>query len=328
MLEEYEKSLIANEAYLERIMQILDNIKLSKLIRTIDGKSILQISDGEETLNIYSKGNCFCINLDGTNFNSIIGCCDSYYLYKNEKLGIDYKLNELVLGDNATKRTIQAKLKNYNRNTSYIDDMGELLLIYSSQEIGDEPNYTVYDKNLINLNNNELSQFIVAKREKQNEDENEVKDETNSEEKPKLPRNVEDFDYSSFEEEENLDQIGENQTGENQIGDIYGEDIDELEQIEAIQDGDDIDEEGFYEMIAREQIEDLERYYKNFVALIDEEKTDGLEKMQILQGLDAVLTQEDDDFFCITESIDRIFATYEAEIAKLTPQREASDIEK
>ena len=44
MLEEYEKSEIVNNAYMRRIMQVLENIKETKKIISKQNKFILQIT--------------------------------------------------------------------------------------------------------------------------------------------------------------------------------------------------------------------------------------------------------------------------------------------
>lgn len=101
MLEEYEKSEIVNNAYMRRIMQVLENIKETKKIISKQNKFILQISDGKDSVNIYQKGKCYCINLNGTNFSSIVAAEGGAYLYKNKKLDIEYRLSEVSLNDTA-----------------------------------------------------------------------------------------------------------------------------------------------------------------------------------------------------------------------------------
>lgn len=55
-MEEYEKSEIVNNAYMRRIMQVLENIKeTKKIIKSKQNKFILQISDGKDSVNIYQK---------------------------------------------------------------------------------------------------------------------------------------------------------------------------------------------------------------------------------------------------------------------------------
>ena len=129
MFEEYEKSDIVNNAYMRRIMQVLENVKETKKIISKQNKFILQISDGKDSVNIYQKGKCYCINLNGTNFSSIVAAEGGAYLYKNKKLDIEYRLSEVSLNDTASKRTSFIKVKDLESVNSYIDDNGNYILI-------------------------------------------------------------------------------------------------------------------------------------------------------------------------------------------------------
>ena len=192
--------------------------------------------------------------------------------------------------------------------------------IISLEKIEGEPTYCIYDKNLVNLNNDELSQFVTARREKQNENQNEGQDATQ-----KLPRNIEEFDYSPYEEyydaEEdlNMEEYYVEQDFE-EIEDNY----DDLDESKKFQGNESIEAKN----IAEQQLENINEYYKNLVVTVDEEEIDGLEKIQFLQSLDIELSEEDETIFDITESIDRIIATYEAERARLAPQKESFNAEK
>ena len=193
MLEEYEKSEIVNNAYMRRIMQVLENIKETKKIISKQNKFILQISDGKDSVNIYQKGKCYCINLNGTNFSSIIAAEGGAYLYKNKKLDIEYRLSEVSLNDTASKRTSFIKVKDFESVNSYIDDNGNYIFIYNDEPGLSNEKITIYDKALVNLDEHALANFLEVKN-------NIVKDEI-QEIKEELPQNIEEFDYSKYEEE-------------------------------------------------------------------------------------------------------------------------------
>lgn len=193
MLEEYEKSEIVNNAYIRRIMQVLENIKETKKIISKQNKFILQISDGKDSVNIYQKGKCYCINLNGTNFSSIIAAEGGAYLYKNKKLDIEYRLSEVILNDTASKRTSFIKVKDFESVSSYIDDNGNYIFIYNDEPGLSNEKITIYDKALVNLDEHALANFLEVKN-------NIVKDEI-QEIKEELPQNIEEFDYSKYEEE-------------------------------------------------------------------------------------------------------------------------------
>lgn len=205
MLEEYEKSEIVNNAYMRRIMQVLENIKETKKIISKQNKFILQISDGKDSVNIYQKGKCYCINLNGTNFSSIVAAEGGAYLYKNKKLDIEYRLSEVSLNDTASKRTSFIKVKDFESVNSYIDDNGNYILIYNDEPGLSNEKITIYDKALVNLDEHALANFLEVKN-------NIVKDEI-QEIKEELPQNIEEFDYSKYEEEkeneERMDDIEE-----------------------------------------------------------------------------------------------------------------------
>ena len=270
MLEEYEKSEIVNNAYIRRIMQVLENVKETKKIISKQNKFILQISDGKDSVNIYQKGKCYCINLNGTNFSSIIAAEGGAYLYKNKKLDIEYRLSEVILNDTASKRTSFIKVKDFESVSSYIDDEPGL----SNEKI------TIYDKALVNLDEHALANFLEVKN-------NIVKDEI-QEKKEELPQNIEEFDYSKYEEEkENEQKVA-----------------DEIENA--------IDSEQFYE----EQMEDMEEFYKNYVCMIDGEIINGKERIPFLQELYSTMRESDDQFLEISENIEEIITTYESELNK------------
>lgn len=130
MLKEYEKAEIVNYAYMRRIMQVLEDRKESKKIMSKPDQYILKISDGKNSVNIYQKGKCYCINLDGTNFSSLVAAEDGAYLYKNKKLDTEYKLREVYLSDCASKRVSLKKIKDYTKSDSYIYDNGNYIFIY------------------------------------------------------------------------------------------------------------------------------------------------------------------------------------------------------
>lgn len=280
MLEEYEKSEIVNNAYMRRIMQVLENIKETKKIISKQNKFILQISDGKDSVNIYQKGKCYCINLNGTNFSSIIAAEGGAYLYKNKKLDIEYRLSEVSLNDTASKRTSFIKVKDFESVNSYIDDNGNYIFIYNDEPGLSNEKITIYDKALVNLDEHALANFLEVKN-------NIVKNEI-QEIKEELPQNIEEFDYSKYEEEkENEEQIA-----------------DEIENA--------IDSEQFYE----EQMDDMEEFYKNYVCMIDGEIVNGEERIPFLQELYSTMQESDDQFLKISENIEEIITTYESELNK------------
>ena len=280
MLEEYEKSEIVNNAYMRRIMQVLENIKETKKIISKQNKFILQISDGKDSVNIYQKGKCYCINLNGTNFSSIIAAEGGAYLYENKKLDIEYRLSEVILNDTASKRTSFIKVKDFESVNSYIDDNGHYIFIYNDEPGLSNEKITIYDKALVNLDEHALANFLEVKN-------NIVKDEI-QEIKEELPQNIEEFDYSKYEEEkENEQKIA-----------------DKIENA--------IDSEQFYE----EQMGDMEEFYKNYVCMIDGEIVNGEERIPFLQELYSTMQESDDQFFEISENIEEIITTYESELNK------------
>lgn len=280
MLEEYEKSEIVNNAYMRRIMQVLENIKETKKIISKQNKFILQISDGKDSVNIYQKGKCYCINLNGTNFSSIIAAEGGAYLYKNKKLDIEYRLSEVSLNDTASKRTSFIKVKDFESVNSYIDDNGNYIFIYNDESGLSNEKITIYDKALVNFDEHALANFLKVKN-------NIVKDEI-QEIKEELPQNIEEFDYSKYEEEkENEQKIA-----------------DKIENA--------IDSEQFYE----EQMGDMEEFYKNYVCMIDGEIVNGEERIPFLQELYSTMHESDDQFLEVSENIEEIITTYESELNK------------
>lgn len=280
MLEEYEKSEIVNNAYMTRIMQVLENSKEIKKIISKQNQFILQISDGKDSVNIYQKGKCYCINLNGTNFSSIVAAEGGAYLYKNKKLDIEYRLSEVILNDTASKRTSFIKVKDFESVNSYIDDNGNYIFIYNDEPGLSNEKITIYDKALVNLDEHALANFFEVKN-------NIVKDEI-QEIKEELPQNIEEFDYSKYEEEkENEQKIA-----------------DEVENA--------IDSEQFYE----KQMDDMEEFYKNYVCMIDGEIVNGEERIPFLQELYSTMQESDDQFLEISESIEEIITTYESELNK------------
>ena len=280
MLEEYEKSEIVNNAYMRRIMQVLENIKETKKIISKQDKFILQISGGKDSVNIYQKGKCYCINLNGTNFSSIIAAEGGAYLYENKKLDIEYRLSEVILNDTASKRTSFIKVKDFESVNSYIDDNGHYIFIYNDEPGLSNEKITIYDKALVNLDEHALANFLEVKN-------NIVKDEI-QEIKEELPQNIEEFDYSKYKEEkENEQKIA-----------------DKIENA--------IDSEQFYE----EQMGDMEEFYKNYVCMIDGEIVNGEERIPFLQELYSTMQESDDQFFEISENIEEIITTYESELNK------------
>ena len=280
MLEEYEKSEIVNNAYMTRIMQVLENSKEIKKIISKQNQFILQISDGKDSVNIYQKGKCYCINLNGTNFSSIIAAEGGAYLYKNKKLDIEYRLSEVILNDTASKRTSFIKVKDFESVNSYIDDNGNYIFIYNDESGLSNEKITIYDKALVNIDEHALANFLEVKN-------NIVKDEI-QEKNEELPQNIEEFDYSKYEEEkENEQKVA-----------------DEIENA--------IDSEQFYE----EQMEDMEEFYKNYVCMIDGEIINGKERTPFLQELYSTMRESDDQFLEISENIEEIITTYESELNK------------
>ena len=229
MLEEYEKSEIVNNAYMRRIMQVLENIKETKKIISKQNKFILQISDGKDSVNIYQKGKCYCINLNGTNFSSIVAAEGGAYLYKNKKLDIEYRLSEVSLNDTASKRTSFIKVKDFESVNSYIYDNGNYILIYNDEPGLSNEKITIYDKALVNLDEHALANFLEVKN-------NIVKDEI-QEIKEELPQNIEEFDYSKYEEEkENEEQMDDiEEFYKNYVCMIDGEIVNGEERIPFLQ---------------------------------------------------------------------------------------------
>ena len=229
MLEEYEKSEIVNNAYMTRIMQVLENSKEIKKIISKQNQFILQISDGKDSVNIYQKGKCYCINLNGTNFSSIVAAEGGAYLYKNKKLDIEYRLSEVILNDTASKRTSFIKVKDFESVNSYIDDNGNYILIYNDEPGLSNEKITIYDKALVNLDEHALANFLEVKN-------NIVKDEI-QEIKEELPQNIEEFDYSKYEEEkENEEQMDDiEEFYKNYVCMIDGEIVNGEERIPFLQ---------------------------------------------------------------------------------------------
>lgn len=229
MLEEYEKSEIVNNAYMRRIMQVLENIKETKKIISKQNKFILQISDGKDSVNIYQKGKCYCINLNGTNFSSIIAAEGGAYLYKNKKLDIECRLSEVSLNDTASKRTSFIKVKDFESVNSYIDDNGNYIFIYNDELGLSNEKITIYDKALVNFDEHALANFLKVKN-------NIVKDEI-QEIKEELPQNIEEFDYSKYEEEkENEEQMDDmEEFYKNYVCMIDGEIVNGEERIPFLQ---------------------------------------------------------------------------------------------
>lgn len=229
MLEEYEKSEIVNSAYMGKIMRVLENRKETKKIISKQNKFILQISDGKDSVNIYQKGKCYCINLNGTNFSSIVAAEGGAYLYKNKKLDIEYRLSEVSLNDTASKRTSFIKVKDFESVNSYIDDNGNYILIYNDEPGLSNEKITIYDKALVNLDEHALANFLEVKN-------NIVKDEI-QEIKEELPQNIEEFDYSKYEEEkENEEQMDDmEEFYKNYVCMIDGEIVNGEERIPFLQ---------------------------------------------------------------------------------------------
>lgn len=229
MLEEYEKSEIVNSAYMGKIMRVLENRKETKKIISKKNQFILQISDGKDSVNIYQKGKCYCINLNGTNFSSIIAAEGGAYLYKNKKLDIEYRLSEVSLNDTASKRTSFIKVKDFESVNSYIDDNGNYILIYNDKPGLSNEKITIYDKALVNLDEHALANFLEVKN-------NIVKDEI-QEIKEELPQNIEEFDYSKYEEEkENEEQMDDmEEFYKNYVCMIDGEIVNGEERIPFLQ---------------------------------------------------------------------------------------------
>lgn len=257
MLKEYEKAEIVNYAYMRRIMQVLEDRKESKKIMSKPDQYILKISDGKNSVNIYQKGKCYCINLDGTNFSSLVAAEDGAYLYKNKKLDTEYKLREVYLSDCASKRVSLKKIKDYTKSDSYIYDNGNYIFIYDDEPGVYDEKVTIYNKDLINLNDFELANFLKIKNN------SEIK-EYQEEKIDELPKNIEEFDYSKYEKEK----------------------------------------------------EDINKYYKNYVCMIDGEVVDGDERIQYLQDIYRVMQENNDDFLEISENIDDIITAYESELNK------------
>ena len=231
MLEEYEKSEIVNNAYMRRIMQVLENIKETKKIISKQNKFILQISDGKDSVNIYQKGKCYCINLNGTNFSSIIAAEGGAYLYKNKKLDIEYRLSEVVLNEGASKKVSVIKTKNYKSANSYIDDHGYFTLIYSDKPGVLDERIIICNKVLAKLDDHSLSNFLKEKNIAEKKEIEESED--------KLPQNIDDFDYSKYEyddENETEEQIEEmEEYYKNYVCMINGEEISGEEKVQILQ---------------------------------------------------------------------------------------------
>ena len=258
MLEEHEKSEIVNNAYMRRIMQVLENIKETKKIISKQNKFILQISDGKDSVNIYQKGKCYCINLNGTNFSSIVAAEGGAYLYKNKKLDIEYRLSEVSLNDTASKRTSFIKVKDFESVNSYIDDNGNYILIYNDEPGLSNEKITIYDKALVNLDEHALANFLEVKN-------NIVKDEI-QEIKEELPQNIEEFDYSKYEEEkENEEQMDDmEEFYKNYVCMIDGEIVNGEERIPFLQELDSTMQEGDDQFLKiSENIEEIITTYES-----------------------------------------------------------------
>lgn len=285
MLEEYEKSEIVNNAYMRRIMQVLENIKETKKIISKQNKFILQISDGKDSVNIYQKGKCYCINLNGTNFSSIVAAEGGAYLYKNKKLDIEYRLSEVSLNDTASKRTSFIKVKDFESVNSYIDDNGNYILIYNDEPGLSNEKITIYDKALVNLDEHALANFLEVKN-------NIVKDEI-QEIKEELPQNIEEFDYSKYEEEkENEEQMDDiEEFYKNYVCMIDGEIVNGEERIPFLQELDSTMQESDDQFLKiSENIEEIITTYESelnkFEVKVESKKNESNYK---------ILKEQDDD---------------------------------
>ena len=292
MLEEYEKAEIVNDAYMKKIMQVLGDRKESKKIMSKPNQYILKISDGKNSVNIYQKGKCYCINLDGTNFSSLVAAEGGAYLYKNKKLDIEYKLHEVYLSDCASKRVSLKKIKDYTKSDSYIDNNGNYIFIYDDESGSYDEKITIYNKDLIKLNDFELANFLKIKN-------NYGIKEYQEEKIDELPKNIEEFDYSRYEKEKELSEK------------VNFEEPVESDNIESF-----YDMESFFE----KQKDDINEYYENFICMIDDEVVDGDERIQYLQDIYRVMQENDDDFLEISENIDDIITAYESELNKFEPK--------
>lgn len=162
------------------------------------------------------------------------------------------------------------------------------MIIYDDEPGVYDEKVTIYNKDLINLNDFELANFLKIKNN------SEIK-EYQEEKIDELPKNIEEFDYSKYEKEKDL-----------------SEKVDFEEPVEL----DDID--GFYdvESFFEKQKEDINKYYKNYVCMIDGEVVDGDERIQYLQDIYRVMQENNDDFLEISENIDDIITAYESELNK------------
>ncbi|CDA30751.1 unknown [Clostridium sp. CAG:492] len=213
MLEEYEKSEIVNDVYMRRIMEIIDNSESEKVVIGESGQCIVQLSDGKRSVNIYKKDNCYVINLDGTNFMSIIAAKDDSYMYKNKKLGIDYKLSQTCLDDMMyedltkpffVKKVCCKQVKDFSEIEAYVtDERGKYILVYIKSTDDEGAITTVYDKLLVEMNDQELVKFLNKSIDKEDESTESYNDED------ELPNDVEDFDFSKYEEESDREEQNE-----------------------------------------------------------------------------------------------------------------------
>ena len=144
-------------------------------------------------------------------------------------MDIEYRLSEVILNDTASKRTSFIKVKDFESVNSYIDDNGNYILIYNDEPGLSNEKITIYDKALVNLDEHALANFLEVKN-------NIVKDEI-QEIKEELPQNIEEFDYSKYEEEkENEEQMDDmEEFYKNYVCMIDGEIVNGEERIPFLQ---------------------------------------------------------------------------------------------
>ena len=259
MLEEYEKSEIVNSAYMGKIMRVLENRKETKKIISKKNQFILQISDGKDSVNIYQKGKCYCINLNGTNFSSIIAAEGGAYLYKNKKLDIEYRLSEVGLNEGTSKKISIIKIKDYKSANSYIDDHRDFTLLYSDKPGVLDERIIICNEVLAKLDDHSLSNFL---KERNIAEKKEIEE---SEEK--LPQDIDDFDYSKYDDDENEteEQIEEmEEYYKNYVCKVNGEEISGEEKIQILQEIDrSINDSDNEFSIVSERIEDIITTYES-----------------------------------------------------------------
>lgn len=305
ILEESEKSEIVNKRYMDTILNVIRGATSSKKIDTPKG-TIMQLSDGKYSVNIYNKDNYYVVNVQNTNFYSVIAEKDGeHFLYQNTKLGIEYKMSEKVLFEGVMKRRIKYNIKDIEYDATYLDIEGELSAISINANSNNTSKFKIYNEELCDLDLDELTEKIKEEYEEEYEEEF-----CEEEEEDELPANIEDFDFSKYEEQK---------AKEDDAADELIEEIDDLEKELSEEGGLEAYKERRDEFL-KERYEELEEYYKDFKCIKEDEEIEDEEKIQYVQQAELDLRLENDEFFEKTDMIYEIISAYETELYKFNEE--------